>query len=455
MENIKFKDRDMLAEDLLKMLEQGSLHDVRIKLSDGEIVANKDILMARSEYFATMFSNNKFIEGETNSVDMSHCSKAVMERIVKYLFSGEITFDQMALDQLLELYYTTDMMLLAKFKDSLEKYVEYYIRVNNPFPISCVCENSTLDTLMITCSGCRKSHHGACYRILSADDAPAKHICVKCAEDNKPCTDDKLLKMIAKSPELTAATCLYRRILVKLGMIDASNISVDRVLGSMQLHDEDTNRYMQKLVKDGVLEANNQDHDSFDICKSQLQAGMKRFVGVKTQEKAVNPIVAGASDDDDASRFFLELISGLKLASQYNLTFIKEHIIVELNYGLKVIPNNVTASDAFKTLPIDLMKDIFFFSFFNVFCINSASKERFKAFKVWLSATEVSEDQKTEIVESFNFDDFSSKDLLASVRDSAKKIDERLLELFKNKDQEKELKIKELEESKRANIHTS
>ena len=79
---MKVKDRDML----LKMLERGSLNEVKIKLSDGEIVANKDILMARREYFATMFSNNKFIEEKTNSVDMSHCSKAVMERIVIYLF---------------------------------------------------------------------------------------------------------------------------------------------------------------------------------------------------------------------------------------------------------------------------------------------------------------------------------------------------------------------------------
>ena len=59
MENMKVKDRDML----LKMLERGSLNDVKIKLSDGEIVANKDILMARREYFATMFSYNKFNKG--------------------------------------------------------------------------------------------------------------------------------------------------------------------------------------------------------------------------------------------------------------------------------------------------------------------------------------------------------------------------------------------------------
>ena len=76
------EDRKQLAEDILKMLERGSLNDVKIKLSDGEIVANKDILIARSDYSATMFSNNRFIEGETGSVDMRHSSKAVMEKII-------------------------------------------------------------------------------------------------------------------------------------------------------------------------------------------------------------------------------------------------------------------------------------------------------------------------------------------------------------------------------------
>ena len=73
MEKHRFEDRDMLVEDLLKMLDQGSPNDVKIKLKDGEIAANKDILMARCEYFATMFSNNMFIEGGTDSVDTSHC----------------------------------------------------------------------------------------------------------------------------------------------------------------------------------------------------------------------------------------------------------------------------------------------------------------------------------------------------------------------------------------------
>ena len=114
-----FEDKDDLAKDLLKLLQQGSLHDVKIKLSDGEINANKDILMARSDYFATMFSNNKFVEGETGSVDMSYCSKAVMGKIIKFLFSGTVTFEDLSLAQLLELTHVSEMMLLQKFYDKL------------------------------------------------------------------------------------------------------------------------------------------------------------------------------------------------------------------------------------------------------------------------------------------------------------------------------------------------
>ena len=122
-EEYDFDDRNKLAEDILKMLERGSPNDVKIKLSDGEIVAHKDILMARSDYFATMFSNNKFIEGETNAVDMRHCSKVVMEKIVKFLFSGTAMFNDLSLVELLELSHMARMMLLTKFQDQVDDYV--------------------------------------------------------------------------------------------------------------------------------------------------------------------------------------------------------------------------------------------------------------------------------------------------------------------------------------------
>ena len=123
-----FEDMMDLQEDLLKMLEFGSPNDVKIKLSDGEIVANMDILMARSEYFSTMFRNNRFIEGETNSVNMSHCSKAVMEKIIKFLFSGRVTFLDLDFLQLLELSHMSEMMLISKFKNKLDEYLLEIIR---------------------------------------------------------------------------------------------------------------------------------------------------------------------------------------------------------------------------------------------------------------------------------------------------------------------------------------
>ena len=129
MENHISEEKDVLIKDLLKMLEQGSLNDVKIQLSDGEITANKDILMARSVYFATMFSNNKFMEGETSSVNMSHCSKAVMEKVVKFLFSGTVSLEDLSLAQLFELSHVSEMMLLDKFKDKVEDYTTFNIHL--------------------------------------------------------------------------------------------------------------------------------------------------------------------------------------------------------------------------------------------------------------------------------------------------------------------------------------
>ena len=97
------------------------INDVKIKLCDGEVVANKDILMARSEYFQMMFSNNMFIEGETSSVDMSHSSKAIMEKIINYLICGQIRFTDISFTQVMELLDMSRMMLLDDFGSEVEK----------------------------------------------------------------------------------------------------------------------------------------------------------------------------------------------------------------------------------------------------------------------------------------------------------------------------------------------
>ena len=51
------------------MLERGSPNDVKIKLSDGKITANKDIMMTRSKYFSLTLPRKA---GGTGAVDISH-----------------------------------------------------------------------------------------------------------------------------------------------------------------------------------------------------------------------------------------------------------------------------------------------------------------------------------------------------------------------------------------------
>jgi len=118
--------RDKFIDDILRLLKNGSSNDIRIILEDGEILANKDVLSTRCEYFATMFSNNneiKFLEGETSSVDMSHCSKVIMEKIITYLFSGEMKFNDLNLDQLLKLMNMASLMLLDDLFVNLENFI--------------------------------------------------------------------------------------------------------------------------------------------------------------------------------------------------------------------------------------------------------------------------------------------------------------------------------------------
>ena len=276
-----FTDKDKLAEDLTRMLERGSLNDVKIKLSDGDIVANKDILMARSDYFATMLSNNKFSEGETGLVDMSHCSKAVMEKIIKYIFSGTIKFKGLSLIQLLELSHMSEMMLL--------------------------------------------------------DEVKAK----------------------------------------------------------------------------------------VDDLKTKYYGGDK---------------------------FLLELISGLKFANKNNLSSLKPWIIEQLYHRMKEVPNDAECSDSFKSLPIELIVDLFVFR--GTGRKLPTTMEKLEVFMVWLSANETTDKRKNDIVDSFDFEDFTVEELMTTIRESglypAKKIDERVLDLVKNKDQllsEKDLKIKELNDT--------
>ena len=124
---------DRFKSDILAMITSGTSNDVNILLEDGEILANKDVLCARSDYFATMFSNNKdnqvkFVEGETNKVNMVHCTKVIMQKIINYLFSGDMSIHDLNLPDIVKMMNMTSMMML----DDLHSFIKDYVLCSIP-----------------------------------------------------------------------------------------------------------------------------------------------------------------------------------------------------------------------------------------------------------------------------------------------------------------------------------
>ena len=107
-----------VSQSLLKGLKDGSQHnDVKIVLEDGELEANKFVLSVRSEYFSKMFDKDGgFRENQTGDVRIS-CKKVVMEKILAYLYGGEVSIDGL---DLLEVVQFLDMLRLMMLDDAFK-----------------------------------------------------------------------------------------------------------------------------------------------------------------------------------------------------------------------------------------------------------------------------------------------------------------------------------------------
>ena len=71
-------------------------NDFKTILSDGIVFANSAILSSASDYFATMLNSDKFVESETKEVSMEEYGrKEAMERMVDYIYSGDMDVEEM------------------------------------------------------------------------------------------------------------------------------------------------------------------------------------------------------------------------------------------------------------------------------------------------------------------------------------------------------------------------
>ena len=118
------KNKSQVNKDLLDSLKKEEFSDIKIEALDGEVKANKTILSIRSEYFSRMLSpNNNFRESSTGRVKLPY-PKVVVEKVVTYLYSGEMDCDDMELGPLLDLMELLKMINLTEEVKQVERYTD-------------------------------------------------------------------------------------------------------------------------------------------------------------------------------------------------------------------------------------------------------------------------------------------------------------------------------------------
>ena len=113
------KERDVIKCHL-DSLGDPDFCDGKILASDGELPVSKFLLGIRSPYFRSMFSdNNNFLESQTGTVKMPY-SKAVLDKMIIYLYSGKMACDDMSLHSLLDLMELLNYVNLSEEFSAVE-----------------------------------------------------------------------------------------------------------------------------------------------------------------------------------------------------------------------------------------------------------------------------------------------------------------------------------------------
>ena len=137
-EESALKNTDKLTKTLLNSRNKPEFCDLKIKTNDGEIAASKFILSLRSEYFRVMFSSN-FVESSSGTIKLPY-SKVVVNKVIIYLYTGEMVFKDPKLGDLLDVLDLLRMMNLSEEFKQLERYASDSI-FNRKFSLSDCLKN--------------------------------------------------------------------------------------------------------------------------------------------------------------------------------------------------------------------------------------------------------------------------------------------------------------------------
>ena len=115
--------KDNVIQRHLDSLQKPDICDIKILGCDGgEVAANKLLLRLSCPFFSSMFSRvNNFVEREADSITLPH-TKAVIEKVVTYLYSGQMECEEMKIGSLLELMGLLNFMNLSEESDTVEQF---------------------------------------------------------------------------------------------------------------------------------------------------------------------------------------------------------------------------------------------------------------------------------------------------------------------------------------------
>ena len=144
--------------------------------------------------------------------------------------------------------------------------------------VSCICQNGSLDPLMLMCSICSTAQHATCYRILSEQEVPARHVCWSCSKENPglSCTDPKMDRFSGRE-EAAAPTCLFRRVLVMLERAEVNTITADIIQARLTLSEGEATNLVNTLTKKLLKESAGE----LIIDKEALKDSMRKYLGIK------------------------------------------------------------------------------------------------------------------------------------------------------------------------------
>ncbi|KAG9297437.1 hypothetical protein G9A89_020838 [Geosiphon pyriformis] len=117
-----------LSNDFGNLFNSQKFSDIRITVGEAPNIttfrAHSQILAARSPYFTVAFSN-KWVKRDNNTIIFAkpNISTDIFEKIIRYIYNGEISLDEHQVPIILELLVAADELILENLIDHLEDYL--------------------------------------------------------------------------------------------------------------------------------------------------------------------------------------------------------------------------------------------------------------------------------------------------------------------------------------------